>query len=81
MVSEPAKQYFKIRERIVFQIQIPDAIKKFRALNPTGDPPASHAEFMNEIVGKFNITLPDLPASEEYWYDAEKGELMVLRSE
>ena len=79
MISEPAKQYFRIRERIIFQIQIPDALKKFRALDPDGKPPASHEVFMKEVVEKLNIQLPDLPAGEEYWYDTEQGELMVLR--
>ena len=34
---------------------------------------------MKEIVDKLNINLPELPAGEEYWYDAEQAELMILR--
>jgi len=79
MISEPAKQYFSIRERVVFQIQIPQAMKHFKAIDPDGNGPVSHKDFMEKIVNEANVELPELPRGEEYWYDAETEELMVLR--
>lgn len=76
-ISEPARQYFRIRERAVFDIQIPQALKMFNAINGKG--PADHEEFMKKIVGENNISLPELPAGKKYVFDTEKGELMIER--
>ena len=78
-ISEPARQYFRIRERSVFQIQIPHALKMFKAVNGKG--PADHEEFMEKIVRENSISLPELPAGKKYVFDAEKGELMIERTE
>ena len=78
-ISEPARQYFQIRERSVFQIQIPHALKIFKAINGKG--PADHDEFMEKIVRENSISLPVLPAGKKYVFDAEKGELMIERTQ
>lgn len=75
LVSEPAKQYFAIRERTVFQIQIPQALKLYKAMN--GKLPKDHKEFMSKIVKENNISLPELPDGKSYVFDADKGELMI----
>jgi hypothetical protein len=75
-MSVPIANYFKARELIVFAIQVPEAMKTFRALHNRN--PKSHQEFMNEIIKAGGIKLPDLPTGAEYRYDPEKGELMVV---
>lgn len=74
-ITEPAKQYFAIRERTVFQIQIPQALNMYKALN--GKLPKDHEEFMSKVVKENNISLPELPEGKTYLYDAEQGELMI----
>jgi hypothetical protein len=78
-ISEPAKQYFAIRERTVFQIQIPQALKMYEAVN--GKLPTSHEEFMSKVLKENNITLPELPEGKSYVYDPENGELMIQSGE
>ncbi len=78
-ISEPARQYFQIRERTVFQIQIPHALKMYQAINGKG--PADHNEFMEKIVRENSISLPLLPAGKKYVFDAEESELMIERTE
>ncbi len=77
MLVTPAKAYFSVRERVVFEIQIPDALNKYKALNGNG--PKSHDEFMAQIIDANQIQLPELPAGQRYVYDPEKDELMVER--
>ena len=78
-ISEPARQYFQIRERVVFQAQIPQALNTYKALDPQGKGPPSHQEFMDKVIQQNGITLPDLPAGYEYQYDPQAEELMVGR--
>ena len=73
----PAKAYFTVRERAVFEIQIPEALKLYKATHGNG--PKSHEEFMAQIVDANQIHLPELPAGQRYVYDPEKEELMVER--
>lgn len=74
-ISEPARQYFRIRERAVFDIQIPHALRMYQAVNGKG--PADHDEFMEKIVRENSISLPELPAGKKYVFDPDKGELMI----
>jgi hypothetical protein len=78
-ISEPARLYFSIRERSVFQIQIPQALNLYKATNGKG--PADHDEFMAKIIGENGISLPELPAGKQYVFDPEQGELMIERTE
>lgn len=73
----PAKAYFSVRERAVFEMQIPQAIKLFKATNGNG--PKTHEEFMSQIIDANQIRLPELPAGQRYVYDPEKEELQVER--
>jgi hypothetical protein len=77
VVVTPAKAYFAVRERAVFEIQIPAALKLFKATNGNG--PKSHEEFMAQIIDANQIQLPELPAGQRYVYDPEKEELQVER--
>ncbi len=80
-VATPVAAYFGARERIIFQIQIPQAMKLFKGME--GRNPKSHEEFMAKIIKASSIALPELanPETERYVYDPETGKLMVESSE
>lgn len=73
----PAKTLFAARERVVFEIQIPQALQLFKASN--GQSPASHDEFMQRVIAENAIQLPQLPAGQRYQYDPMTEQLMVIR--
>lgn len=73
-VSGPAAAYFRTKEKIVFEIQIPHTLNAFVALN--GRHPKSHEEYMREIIGT-QIKLPKLPEGKVYRYHPESQELWV----
>jgi len=75
-ITEPVRQYFRTQDRISF-MQLEYAMKNFKVLN--GRPPKSQEEFTKEIIKASAISLPELPEGEEYFYDPERGELMVRR--
>lgn len=77
VVVTPAKTLFTVRERVVFEIQIPGALNLFNASE--GRNPESHEEFMEKIVKFNNIKLPELPPGHKYVYDPASNELMVER--
>jgi hypothetical protein len=77
VITEPVKQYFGLREKIAFDTVV-RAMNEYKALNDFKAPP-SHEVFMTEIIEKYNIKLPQLPAGEKYVYDPETEELMVQR--
>jgi hypothetical protein len=76
-IVTPAKAYFSVKERVVFEIQIPQAMNFFQAEN--GRFPNSDDEFQEKIIAANLIKLPGLPAGQRYVYDPEKSELMVER--
>lgn len=73
----PAKAYFTLRERAIFDISIPQAVSLFEGTE--GRKPKSQEEFMTRIVQANNIQLPQLAPGSSYYYDAQQGELMVVR--
>lgn len=77
LLVTPAKAYFSVRERVVFEIQIPEALKLFKATHGHG--PKSHEDFMAQIIDANQIPLPELPAGHRYVYEPEKEELTVER--
>ena len=72
---EPAKAFFRVEQRAVFEFQIPQALGLFKASE--GRAPKSHDEFMAKIIAPNAIKLPELPAGNKYVYDPEREELMV----
>lgn len=69
------KQYFRIPEKTVFEIQIPSALNLYTA--EKGHGPKTHDEFMEQIIKANQIALPQLPPGERYLWDPEKQELLV----
>jgi hypothetical protein len=77
IIVTPAKTLFTVREKAIFEIAIPQALKLFEATE--GRKPNSHEEFMSRVVKPNNIQLPRLPEGQRYQYNPQLGELMVLR--
>jgi hypothetical protein len=78
-IVTPAKTLFTVRERVVFEAQIPEALKLFKANNINGQGPKSHDEFMAQIIQANQIQLPELPPGQRYVYDPKTEELNVER--
>ena len=74
-VATPIASYFNMRERIAFDIQLPEAVKLFKALE--GRAPKSHEEYMEKIIKANHINLPQLPEGHRYLYDPATEQLMV----
>ncbi len=75
LVATPVAAYFSTKERMAFDIQIPEAMKLFKATEDRL--PKSQEEFMSKIIEANHINLPTLPAGHRYLYDPKQGELMV----
>jgi hypothetical protein len=76
LVTTPVAAYFSARERIIFEIQIPQAMKLYKAQNEHG--PKTQEEFM-KIIKEQGVRLPDLPDGHRYVYDPATEQLMVER--
>jgi hypothetical protein len=75
-VRTPVATYFRAREKITFNVQIPKAMQLFKVQN-NNKGPATHEEFMEKIIKAGMIDLPDLPPGERYLYDPKKEELFI----
>lgn len=75
LVTTPVKAYFTAKEEIAFNIQIPNAMKFYKAQFESY--PKSHEEFMEKIIKPNGIALPELPSGHHYVYNPETGQLMV----
>lgn len=75
IITTPVATYFRAQEQIVFRIQIPDAMRLYKATN--GHAPKTHEEFMEKIVNENRIRLPELPPGHRYRYYPDREELMV----
>jgi len=76
IIASPAVTYFNVREKAVFEIQIPHALNLYKALE--GKLPKSHEEFMDKIVKANAIQLPELKPGMKYRYRPDQGELGEL---
>ena len=75
IIATPAATLWAVRERLVFTVQIPEAMKLFKATEDRA--PKSHEEFMEKIIKANNIHLPVLPDGDRYMYYPKTEELMV----
>ncbi len=75
LVTTPIATYFAAREKITFQIQIPDAMRLYKATNDRA--PKTQEEFMEQIIKANRIDLPELPEGHRYVYDPQAEQLMV----
>lgn len=79
IVTVPLATYFHVKEMQVFNIQIPSAMKLYKA--STGEFPKTEEEFMQKIVKENQIILPELPEGDSYFYDPKTETLMVRAKE
>jgi hypothetical protein len=77
LYTTPVSVFFRVQDRIAFQIQVPHALQLFKAINNRA--PKDHEEFMQKIIRENQIRLPDLPEGHSYVYDPETEQLMVRR--
>ncbi|MEN6406232.1 MAG: hypothetical protein ABFC77_07165 [Thermoguttaceae bacterium] len=77
IITVPVASLFTTKERIAFEIQIPQAMSLFKASE--GRAPKSHEEFMERIIQEQRIPLPELPEGDRYRYDPKTEQLMVDR--
>jgi hypothetical protein len=75
--TEPIRQRFRIEQRLIFD-QIKHALELHKGLND-GRAPATHEEFMEQIIAANQIQLPELPDGQRYVYDPATEELLVER--
>lgn len=75
LVTTPVATFFRAQERIAFEIQIPQAMQLFKAME--NRPPKDQKEFMDRIIKEHRIQLPELPAGSRYFYDPKTEELLV----
>lgn len=76
IITGPAVAYFNTKEKIVFEIQIPQALNFFEATN--GRKPKSQEEYMRDIIEANKIKLPVLPEGMVYEYKPDVHELWVV---
>lgn len=76
IITTPISQYFRIQDRIKLR-QIEHAVKLYHAQH--GRYPKSFKEFEQEILIPGGIALPSILDEESYFFDSEKGQLMVNR--
>lgn len=74
-IAQPAITLFAVKQRAVFEIQIPQAMQLFEGLE--GRKPKDHEEFMAKIIQANNIRLPELPAGKVYRYHPDDAQLYV----
>jgi hypothetical protein len=70
---------FTTKEKIAFEILIPQAMGIFEASN--GRKPESNEEFMEKIIKQQQIALPKLPEGQVYRYHPDDAQLWVEASE
>ena len=73
MVTEPVRQYFRIRERINF-LMMDKAMNDFKVLQERL--PRDQQEF-DKLMSENGVRFPQLNPGERYVYDPKTGELMV----
>lgn len=75
ILTTPLSVYFRAQERIIFESQIPHAMRLYHATH--GRYPGSWEEFEREILVANGIRLPQLPPGHRYHYDPATGQLLV----
>ena len=68
LVATPIASLFRTKDRMQF-VQVAHTLNIYKGMH--GRMPKSHDEFMKEVVERYNLQLPELPAGHEYFYDAE----------
>jgi hypothetical protein len=77
-ISEPIRQRFRVEYDLQL-MNIKYALKLYEASH--GNAPASHEEFMQNIVNspEYGVKLPELPTGQSYVFDPKSQQLYVRR--
>jgi hypothetical protein len=75
-ITTPIAAYFRTGDRIAFEVQIPSAMKLYKAAHDNKGP-KTHEEYWNVIIKENAVQLPDLPEGDKYIYDPKTEELLV----
>jgi len=78
IIATDVATYFRTQERVMFTITIPDCIRAYKFEHDFKGP-KSNEEFMEKVIKKNNIHLPDLPPGHSYLYDPKEEQLMVVK--
>jgi hypothetical protein len=76
-IATPVATYFAARERIAFNITIPDYVRAYKFEHDLKGPKTSK-EFL-DYLKKERVELPTLPRGHTYVYDPKTEELLVER--
>jgi hypothetical protein len=76
-ITAPIGARFRAEEKLILG-NIKKALDLYKASDPRGRGPQSHAEFMEKIIKANLISLPELPDNEAYQYDPATEQLMVV---
>ncbi|MDR1290861.1 MAG: hypothetical protein LBK06_06640 [Planctomycetaceae bacterium] len=74
----PLGVYWRASEMTTYNIKIPKAMQLYKA-NHDNKAPATHEEFMEEIIKKEAIKLPQLPTGHRYVYDPTDEQLKIAK--
>jgi hypothetical protein len=74
----PLATYWRASEMTTYNVRIPKAMQLYKA-NHDNKAPATHEEFMEEIIKKEMIKLPTLPAGHRYIYDPADEQLKIAK--
>ncbi|MBI3836599.1 MAG: hypothetical protein HY288_01520 [Planctomycetia bacterium] len=75
-ITTPVAAFFSTEQRIAFEVQIPHAMKLYKA-NHENKGPKTHEEFWEAIIKENAVQLPELPPGDSFIYDPKTEELMV----
>ncbi|MDR2763347.1 MAG: hypothetical protein LBB88_12145 [Planctomycetaceae bacterium] len=74
----PLGTYWRASEMTTYNMQIPKTMQLYKAEHEN-KAPATHEEFMEEIIKKGMIKLPTLPPNHKYIYDPKDEQLKIAK--
>ena len=77
-VTVPIASLFSIKERVTFEIAIPNAIQAYKKRNG-GQSPRTHEQFMQNVIAGTTSNCPTRRPATSYLYDPAKEELQVVK--
>ncbi len=76
-ITTPLSTFWRTQEMVAYRTVVPHALDLYKASH--GHFPKTQEEFVREILTPNQVQLPELPQGHRYYYDPEKGELLVER--
>jgi hypothetical protein len=74
--SAPVNAYFRTRENLTYNVQIPHAMDLYKAEH--GRAPQSHDEFWRVIIQANHLKMPELREGYDYEYDPQTEDIYVV---